>query len=146
MRELNCRSTELLSLSEAAKKKKAMLEETAMRCKQSIIGGGGSAGQSQTLLWDANVEDLNLEELMRLKVSLEELKMSVGRRAEKINSETAARSLYSVRNGGNANAGFVTAGPFGMSYGHEEPAYFIPAASSSAHHHGAFGCGTYGFF
>ncbi|KAJ0984997.1 hypothetical protein J5N97_003396 [Dioscorea zingiberensis] len=146
MRELNCRSTELLSLSEAAKKKKAMLEETAMRWKQSIIGGGGSAGQSQTLFWDTNVEDLNLEELIQLKVSLEELKMSVGRRAEKINSETAARSLYSVRNGGNAIAGFVTAVPFGMSHVHEEPAYnFIPAASSSAHHHGAFGRG-YGFF
>lgn len=154
MRELNRKTTELVGLSEAAKKKKAMLEEETIK--------RNNGDEPQRLLWGANAEELDLEELVHLRSSLEELKMSVGRRAERINSETAvaARNLFSMCNGinngfavasGGGGGGFVHGGGvFGINHGDEEAAAysFIPAAAaaaSSAHHHHGFGYG-HGFF
>ncbi|KAM0944037.1 putative transcription factor MADS-type1 family [Dioscorea sansibarensis] len=152
MRELNRKTTELVGLSEAAKKKKAMLEEETMMMRNY------SGDELQRSMWGTeNVEGLDLEELMRLKSSLEELKMSVGKRAERINSETtvAARNLFSMCNGINdgfavGGGGFVHGGgAFGINYGEEGAAYsFIPAAAaaSSAHHHHGFGVYGHGLF
>ncbi|OVA10078.1 hypothetical protein BVC80_1755g32 [Macleaya cordata] len=90
---MNKQYIELLNQLEVEKKKEERLQELKMR--KTTTGGGVGACE---FWWEASIDDLNVNELEVLKMSMEELKKNVNKRVDELLIKSTSRSSFFVEN------------------------------------------------